>query len=771
MKEKKKRRLVYRQFLISYILILVLPITLGSIVYSKALEIIEKDAKDARMFMLEQSRMLVDNYFSNVERVAISLSLDPSFQNIVFMDPPAYGSSDIYNVNMAQRALGSYSFSTSFDSNFCVFLRQSEIVFAYNSTQKTVHFGIREYFNNFVQYGDLTYEEWYDRVLGQYHNKSVFPAQDMRASSNWGTPTNCIAFIQSIPLGYSEPNGAVEVLIRTDDINRLLSDVDESKSGWTYILDENGQIITGVTNGRNEYPNVTLERDKSSEYLHQSVNGVNMVVMSLKSSYNNWNYVTILPEKTIMTKVNYIKTFILIIILLSLAVGLIMSFLLAKRNVKPINEVILTLRSFFQGEMEKGRSEYDFLKYGVNKLINVNADMKATVDDQAMLLKSSFLGRLIKGEFNDEVELEMQRKHLEIALEGEWFAAVIVDLKAQHESQNKEQLIEQDIYRLMLSRALGTHMDRGAYTYFLNISQIVVIMSFENKNKLECMERAKSLIAAVREELRASYGIDVSFYAGVPYDRLIDISLSYNEAASLLNHFGRETTSGNMVLFWEEKLESSGYFYPLEIEQKLVNMACAGNKDEVRRILDTLYQENFQTRMLSSSLEQYLMSDMKGTVMKSAQRMEAAKGVMELFSIKSTRLQANEIYQMIRTAYELLCDEANERKKSHNSNLTGQLMEYIHSNYYLSDISVSHVASKFKISESYLSQFIKEQTGESFSDHVENLRIKHACELLKTRNISIEDIAKLVGYNSAYTFRRAFKRVTGVLPTQYNTGN
>lgn len=65
----RNRKLVYRRFLITYILILVLPITLGSFVYYKALHIIEKDARDARMFMLKQSCIFVGNYFRDVERV------------------------------------------------------------------------------------------------------------------------------------------------------------------------------------------------------------------------------------------------------------------------------------------------------------------------------------------------------------------------------------------------------------------------------------------------------------------------------------------------------------------------------------------------------------------------------------------------------------------------------------------------------------------------------------------------------------------------------
>ena len=77
------------------------------------------------------------------------------------------------------------------------------------------------------------------------------------------------------------------------------------------------------------------------------------------------------------------------------------------------------------------------------------------------------------------------------------------------------------------------------------------------------------------------------------------------------------------------------------------------------------------------------------------------------------------------------------------------------------------MASTFSITESYLSFFFKEQTGENFSGYVETVRITHAVELLRTTEMSIADVAAAVGYNSDKTFRRVFKKAKGISPSDY----
>jgi AraC-like DNA-binding protein len=69
--------------------------------------------------------------------------------------------------------------------------------------------------------------------------------------------------------------------------------------------------------------------------------------------------------------------------------------------------------------------------------------------------------------------------------------------------------------------------------------------------------------------------------------------------------------------------------------------------------------------------------------------------------------------------------------------------------------------------EKYISQLFKEVTGINLSDHLEKIRMDHAASLLKDNEFTVDEIASRVGYNSSHSFRRAFKRVTGISPSAF----
>ena len=56
--------------------------------------------------------------------------------------------------------------------------------------------------------------------------------------------------------------------------------------------------------------------------------------------------------------------------------------------------------------------------------------------------------------------------------------------------------------------------------------------------------------------------------------------------------------------------------------------------------------------------------------------------------------------------------------------------------------------------------------GVSFSSYLEMKRLRYAQEFLKSRR-PVGEVAQAVGYSSDYSFRRAFKRVVGVAPSDY----
>jgi AraC-like DNA-binding protein len=55
----------------------------------------------------------------------------------------------------------------------------------------------------------------------------------------------------------------------------------------------------------------------------------------------------------------------------------------------------------------------------------------------------------------------------------------------------------------------------------------------------------------------------------------------------------------------------------------------------------------------------------------------------------------------------------------------------------------------------------------SYSDYVRNIKISHACYLLRNTHESVIDIAEQCGYASVSSFNRNFKQLTSMSPTQY----
>ena len=84
-----------------------------------------------------------------------------------------------------------------------------------------------------------------------------------------------------------------------------------------------------------------------------------------------------------------------------------------------------------------------------------------------------------------------------------------------------------------------------------------------------------------------------------------------------------------------------------------------------------------------------------------------------------------------------------------------------------SNLSLMGVADNFNIGDSALSSLFKQSMGINFSVYVENVRLEKAKILLKTTDLTVGDIAQKVGYSSANSFCRAFKRVTGKNASSY----
>ena len=92
---------------------------------------------------------------------------------------------------------------------------------------------------------------------------------------------------------------------------------------------------------------------------------------------------------------------------------------------------------------------------------------------------------------------------------------------------------------------------------------------------------------------------------------------------------------------------------------------------------------------------------------------------------------------------------------------------YVGNNYYREDLTIEEIAKSMYLHPAYFSQVIKEELGLTALKYLNLYRMNKASQLLKTTELSVEQIASAVGYQNRHSFTRAFKNRFQSSPTRY----
>lgn len=111
-------------------------------------------------------------------------------------------------------------------------------------------------------------------------------------------------------------------------------------------------------------------------------------------------------------------------------------------------------------------------------------------------------------------------------------------------------------------------------------------------------------------------------------------------------------------------------------------------------------------------------------------------------------------------------DASEESENSQTALVMAHVRRYLEDNY-MFDLSLDSVGEILHISPAYLSAQFKKYQKMNFLDCLTELRINAAKELLADPFRSSAEVASMVGYEDASYFARAFKKRTGMTPTQY----
>jgi len=108
----------------------------------------------------------------------------------------------------------------------------------------------------------------------------------------------------------------------------------------------------------------------------------------------------------------------------------------------------------------------------------------------------------------------------------------------------------------------------------------------------------------------------------------------------------------------------------------------------------------------------------------------------------------------------------NFRTKKSNK-LLNEILYYINDNIGDPNLSLSGIANKFFLNSSYLCRLYKQETGQTFVEHLTKMRIDKAISLMNETELKVYQIGEQVGIPDPNYFGKCFKKFTGLCVNDY----
>ncbi len=107
-----------------------------------------------------------------------------------------------------------------------------------------------------------------------------------------------------------------------------------------------------------------------------------------------------------------------------------------------------------------------------------------------------------------------------------------------------------------------------------------------------------------------------------------------------------------------------------------------------------------------------------------------------------------------------------EKIKSANSGILSSI-ETIHEHFTDPQLTVAHLAKNCHISETYFRKLFQQYCGISPLQYINELRLKYAMELLRSRYYTVSEVAEKCGFANPYYFSLFIKKHTGKPPSDF----
>lgn len=590
-----------------------------------------------------------------------------------------------------------------------------------------------------------------------------------------------ITYVRQIPVRTEQSLGYIIVKLTDRVFFQVYSELDRDSSGEMLIATTSGSVFSDwkkslLQDDFSSYAFIgEIQRDSRSEgsYIDR-IDGQNMLINYVKSPYNEWKYISVIPIHELSHQLDKVKNVTLLLCLALIAGSLLISLLLSKHFYQVINNIV----DFIRGKqprlpltLEK-RDEMSLIKHYMESLHELNQSLNEQVEKSKPELAASFVRQMLT-ESAMISDVEEKFDYYGLPQRSPYYTVMCIELDLI------EGLSEQDVNLLLygvknIAEELLGSVAPGVVVK-LRSQQLALIVNHDEgespvKNKVETYRLAEQINAVVTDMLKFKTTIGV----GRCHTGIQEMRHSLNEALHAVQY--KLIVGTGKVISVDQVEPSSGshsFSYPYELEQQLMLQVKLGNEVQITELLQQFGSE--LTRKEGLSAERVRMSFMQLIS-------RALRELYELDPEKGPSLYSYNLYERVNEwhtisdilkwmqedIFPVMSRHIKSCRNDNNNKSIQRVLRHIE-RHYGEELSQPMMAELCEMPPSLFSQIFKDEVGLTFSDYLISFRMKKARVMLVETDLKIAQISERLCYNNPQNFIRVFKKMNGMPPGEYRS--
>lgn len=774
MMSKKNSPMLVKLF-ITITLFLIIPLTIVGFIFNVYLvNYSEREISKSVITNLKTIKSLNDVLVDSISRDIIRFSLNTTFDDLKGINDYnslRANSSDLFKLYNVRNALRS-----AYNSNF-----RLQSIYVYQEAANYILTSGEEGVVAKSDFSDMdwlkTYNEKKDTATGTiWLNSRQIKLQNFSSNPN-GVPINVITFILPLKNLSLQMDGAVVFNLNENELSRLINNTEFNNNGYVFIMDNSGNVISHIdkklvsTNIKDKtYVDKIINSNSNSGYIIENVNNKKQLIAYNKTEFNDWIYVGVFSLDNLMNNTNTLRIIMFIILTSLILLGVVASYIIAKRIYHPLNMLINDVKLKKGIDLKDDESEMALLSRAFTLIATQKEDLQDILEKNNITLKEKYIMNLLKG----DIERCTSLSHIQLDFPYQYFTCSILSIDKYDEFAEKYSK-EQQYYMKMLIMKLSEEVIREEYkceSIMYDINKMVIITNFSEEALKNHLDNLKTFYLKVQEEIKKVIDNTVTITIGGCHSYKEEISLSFNEALETLKgklFYGY----GKITAYSDITLKQNSYYYPSNIEKHIENNLKLNLRDETLSAVRELIADMMDRPYIPSDNILQIFIQLVGNTLKYLT--DSNINISDIFGHEFNIYQSltsketlEEIQSWLLKFYSKILDYIN-KNESPDKDHSNKVFEFIKNNL-KNNIDVTAIADYAGISYSYVRKIVKDKSGKSVVDYINELRISEAKRLLKETNMNMSDIAINIGYNNYQSFNRFFQKYEGVTPGEFRNG-